>query len=58
MADAKKDEKKKPVSKAQAQKVAAAMKGQGNGGPAVPTPKDNPVTTGMDDNDGDESQGA
>jgi hypothetical protein len=56
MADAKKYEKKKPVSKAQAMKVAAMMKAKSQGStPPVPTPGANPVTT---DDDDEQSQGA
>jgi hypothetical protein len=47
--------KKAPMSKGQAQKVAAFLK-KGSGGPAVPTPASNPVTTADDDED--QSQGA
>lgn len=49
--------KSKPVSKGQATAVANFLKNGGKTtmGPALPTPKTNPVTT---DDDGDESQGA
>ena len=46
---------KKPVSKGQAAAVAAMMAKKGNGGPAIPTPKSNPVTT-ADDNATDDEE--
>lgn len=46
---------KKPVSKGQAGKVANFLKQQGNGGPKLPTAKQNPVVT---DDDQDDLQGA
>lgn len=46
-------QKKTPMSKGQAQKVAAFLKKGGNGGPKPPTPATNPVTTADDDNDED-----
>lgn len=56
MATKKAPAKKKPVSKAQATNVAAYLKdqkagGNGNGGPAQPTPKQSPVATYDDDAD-------
>lgn len=42
------DMKKKPVSKGQANKIASFMKQQGNGGPALPTPGQNPVVSDDD----------
>lgn len=49
--------KKKPVSKGQANKVASFLKQQGNGGPKLPTPKQNPVPVFNDNNEADD-QGA